>query len=133
MATVASKWQRDTFQKVADHLLTQGRKSVTVVSSLCQYRVKAKDGTMLKCAIGCLIPDDLYEGAMDPPQTGLSVWNLLHSYPKLAVAIGVDLDKDMMFLQGLQAIHDCDSPDQWEEQLIRYAGGMGMVYHPPTK
>lgn len=46
------------FDRVVTHLLTQKRRSVTITGGVrtCMYR--APNGDM--CAIGCLIPDDVY-------------------------------------------------------------------------
>jgi hypothetical protein len=50
---------QETFDKVCVHLLTQLQKSVFLDSNgsmACAYR--GPNG--LKCAVGCLIPDELY-------------------------------------------------------------------------
>lgn len=45
------------FDIVKKHLLTQNKQSVEEFSGKCRYR----GGEGLKCAIGCLIPDDMYK------------------------------------------------------------------------
>lgn len=47
---------QEIFDIVANHLLTQGKKSMDSTGRFCNYR--GKDGT--KCAAGVLIPDDQY-------------------------------------------------------------------------
>lgn len=44
-------------------LLAQGRPSVGVNG--CAYRATAPDGTVLKCAVGMLIPDEKYSRRME--------------------------------------------------------------------
>lgn len=52
---------QSTFDTVVTHLRKQGRRSADMLSgSMCKYREKADDKTMLKCAAGCLIPDECY-------------------------------------------------------------------------
>ena len=47
--------RQEVFDKIYLHLIEQGRKSVNS-DGRCQYRYPDGD----KCAIGCLIPDELY-------------------------------------------------------------------------
>lgn len=43
-------------QQMADHLAKQRRKAISPLDESCSYR--GEDNTM--CAVGCLIPDELY-------------------------------------------------------------------------
>lgn len=54
------KTQQEIFDAVLDHLATQKKRSASR-SWECQYRTV--DG--LKCAVGALIPDNLYDDGMD--------------------------------------------------------------------
>ncbi|MNZ73018.1 hypothetical protein D3C78_914170 [compost metagenome] len=46
-------------EKIKNHLMAQKAQSVTV-GGVCQYRYGS-----LMCAVGCLIPDEKYEGDME--------------------------------------------------------------------
>lgn len=50
---------QETFDRVAKHLLKQNKKSVN--GTQCMYR--SSDG--LQCALGCLIPDELYVPSLE--------------------------------------------------------------------
>jgi len=53
--------RQEIFNKVADHLLTQGKPALFDEIGDCAYR--GQDGSM--CAVGCLIPDELYTPEME--------------------------------------------------------------------
>jgi len=57
---------QEVFDRVARHLLTQGERAYDNVRGVCMYRKGC-----LKCAIGCLIPDDKYSTELE----GLGVDN----------------------------------------------------------
>lgn len=54
------KSKQELFDTVARHLLTQRRQS-KVVGGQCRYRWEDPWGRVLRCAIGCLIPDEAYK------------------------------------------------------------------------
>jgi hypothetical protein len=66
----------------------------------CSYRTT--DGA--KCAVGCLIPDDLY----DPRIEGKSIEGVLKLSPSLR---GHFRDVDPKFLLGAQRLHDAHAKD----------------------
>ena len=108
-------WEQRTFDKVAAHLLKQNAKSrsTTQAWATCAYRGVGG----LKCAVGCLIPDDLYS-----PRIEGSVYALpIHV---LAYLIELPVDHElrvrasrMHFLSKLQMIHDAASPEAWRRVL----------------
>ena len=107
------------FDTVARHLLTQRRKSQTrrqepedKTPALCAYR--GYDG--LKCTIGCLIPDELYDVAMEnrTVSTLVSEFDELHDF----------LCDDILLMQRLQRLHDSRQPSEWEEGLY----GIAIAY-----
>lgn len=54
---------QEIFDTVAVHLLTQNKRATKAnCSTTCQYRTS--EG--LKCAVGCLIPDEKYTPEMEP-------------------------------------------------------------------
>ena len=89
---------QEVFDTVCEHLAKQGRRARDgSPQNYCCYR--APDGA--KCAVGCLIPDDLYEVEMDG--SGYSVAPLLDHFPKFRKLFeGVD----EYLLMRLQIAHD---------------------------
>lgn len=98
---------------VTSHLLTQGERSIHYQDkdkSACAYR--GDDGT--RCAIGCLIPDELYQRGME----NRTVNTLLHAFPELQDYIfGKYNINDFKLLTKLQCIHDANHPCRWPEAL----------------
>jgi len=108
--------RQEVFDKVAAHLLTQREKSKD--SYGCLYR--SPDG--LKCAIGCLIPDNLYDKAIENSPVDELPENILRF-------IGVeDSIEDINFLTDLQIIHDDSLSENWREKLINFAEDKGLVW-----
>jgi hypothetical protein len=99
--------RQEIFDKVATHLLTQGRRSMNEAGISCAYR--GEDG--LKCAIGVLIPDDQYK----PSFEGYSVDGGFHGETILNAA-NVAWD-DRHFAGELQGIHDKVRPEDWAREL----------------
>lgn len=92
---------QEMFDKVAAHLLTQGKPAT--LDGNCRYR--GADGT--KCAIGCLIPDERYEARFE----GSSVYEDL-----VAKAAGITSEQ-CPFAFELQHIHDSFDPLEWAARL----------------
>ena len=107
--------EQEIFDKVATHLLTQMAKSSrlnplippAIQGETCLYR----DSFGRKCAVGCLIPDELYDPDMDPR----SVAELLDEFPELD-----SLRKHVALLEDLQGIHDTVEPTRWKTALTIY-------------
>lgn len=107
--------KQEIFDKVATHLLTQNKKSSTTIR--CWYR--SPEG--LKCAIGCLIPDHLYDKSIE----GCGSFNL----PKTIIDyIGLNDTSDRYFLSNLQKIHDNYEPPMWKHKLKELAGYYQLVW-----
>lgn len=76
----------------------------------CQYR--SPEG--LKCAIGCLIPDEIYSPAME----NKGCYTLLANFPGVSKFLGISLDprkediEDRQLLVRLQHTHD--SQEYWK-------------------
>ncbi len=108
--------RQEIFTKVKTHLLKQGKKSW--LFGACAYR--GEDGT--SCAVGCLIPDELYspnlegEGVTSPAFDLLfersSGWNVHFTHRDL--------------LLKLQYIHDNHPPRCWAMSLSRLAEQEGF-------
>lgn len=88
-----------TFNKVYRHLSAQRRPAVTKLGGQCLYRKHTKTGDVLKCAIGCLIPDSKYKDQME----GKDVEGLFRWYGK---SVRSFLPLDLKFYEALQQAHD---------------------------
>ena len=92
----------------------------------CAYR--GDNG--LKCAIGCLIPDEKYDPKMDGNGSINAVYRIFPSLHEL-------FDKNQLsFLRDLQGVHDL--PSNWspkgfqgEGSLTALAAQYGLQYKPP--
>ena len=98
--------RRVIYETVRQHLLTQRAKSQT--GGDCLYR--GPNG--LKCAIGCLIPDEVYK----PDMESLDVMGMLKLWPNHPFSDIRDL-----FLRDLQCIHDNLEPEYWTSALDDFA------------
>lgn len=91
---------QEIFDFVWTKLREQGRGSASEDGGTCFYR--SSDGH-LKCAIGHLIPDDLYK----PEMEGISVRRILDRFPELNIILSEDLIYwNIDFLYHLQDAHD---------------------------
>lgn len=107
------------FDQVARHLLTQGSKSRDARTDMCFYR---QDGGR-KCAVGCLIPDELYTDEIE----GCTVDELLFDHPEFSEKFGLeDGDEREQLLFDLQKTHDVCDVDSWLEKLEWIAGIHGL-------
>lgn len=55
--------EQKVFDRVLDHLRTQGEPAMTV-NCECRYRTQ-REGKTLSCAVGCLIPDEVYDPSIE--------------------------------------------------------------------
>lgn len=107
-----NKIEQETFNRVKTHLLNQGAKAETEESThginMCQYH--AKSG--LKCAVGCLINDNVYDFSMEGLDlTDRKLWNAL-------IDSGIDMSgKTLSILQKLQHVHDSNDPSDWSRAI----------------
>ena len=108
---------QEVFDKVKEHLLNQNQRAYDLYSG-CKYRVP---NTSLKCAIGCLITDDIYDEKFE----GQSIEDLLtdnssnndrtghFSYSLSLLFKGVDIG----LLKDLQMLHDYSIIEHWPSEL----------------
>jgi len=101
--------KQEIFNKVSNHLTKQN--AVSKKNGSCAYR--GEDRHM--CAVGCLIPNELYKTNMEnaTPYSGL--------LDKVLETIGMESDKGKMFLRDLQLIHDSHDPPYWKKHLRDFA------------
>jgi hypothetical protein len=106
-----------TFNRVVEHLRNQGEKSLND-RHLCSYR--GRNG--LKCAVGCLIPDEKY----DPSFEGQDA-----SYAALSTILK-ELGHDVRLCDDLQDVHDLTGVTDWEANFKRVAVAHKLVYESPV-
>ncbi len=98
--------QQKIFNKVAKHLLTQNKKAYQDGGCV----MKTKSGLM--CAVGCLIPDSMWN---DNNATMVGQSDKWKEY--------VGFSKNWGLLGALQSVHDGYKPSQWFKQLSIVAKG----------
>lgn len=106
---------QEVFNKVALHLLTQFKQAK--VDNKCRYR--SNDG--LSCAVGCLIPDSLYDYRLE----GGTVFAVLQfaagtNRLKEFAAVGIS-ESNFALLTELQMVHDIREPQDWYSHLCDIA------------
>ena len=107
---------QEVYDKVKAHLLTQNAKSISKDGD-CKYRMIR---STKRCAIGCLIPDNLYEKEME----GNAVHNLLHDFPKVKEFFdGVSSN----LLDALQSVHDSELVKNWPRELEAVAKNYNLT------
>lgn len=125
---------QQVFDKVLDHLRKQEKAAYDDNRGACHYRLGTKDGTVLACAVGCLIPDNLYTDEME----GLGYVSFNDKYqPDLAHAlkqVGLVPEQEE-FLQDLQFAHDAILSqyglDSWEHKMKQIANEYKLEYKEP--
>ena len=93
---------QEFFDKVKTHLLTQNAKSISP-TGYCKYRFGG-----LSCAIGCCIPDEVYDSAMEMLSSDI----LIELFPNLNVYFG-----SPELSRRLQRLHDNVEVAEWESAL----------------
>ncbi len=103
---------QEIFDTVARHLLKQRERSGSKAN--CRYRCQSG----LKCAVGILIPDDVYEATMENNAVSglLLYWSNKFSH----------LRPYEILLQKLQSIHDSCEVDDWMGQLYSVAKNFNL-------
>lgn len=120
---------QEIFDKVATHLLTQNARSTANyrAGAPCRYR---GDGGK-SCAIGCLIPDELYDAAIENVTARVFCRG---PYPKskgelkarkIGEALGFE-EKHVLLLTDLQKVHDLAEPTAWKNKLRDVADKHGF-------
>ena len=105
--------KQDIFNTAANGMLKQGKKSEdSEGSSECLYR--GPNG--LKCAVGMLIPDDLYKARFEGQK--VSDPSLIKALVKIGLPNTVVFAD---FLDHLQGVHDDHHVEDWDRELVNFA------------
>jgi len=110
---------QEVFDYVIGQLVRQGGRSVSASGTDCRYR--GSDGS--KCAVGFLIPDELYVWRME----GDSISGLCEHFPDLCAKAGIKKHKDI--LNGLQYMHDSLSTWQNQDSFSHKARRIADLYN----
>lgn len=109
---------REIFDKVKAHLLSQGKRSYSTEIHNCAYRGPAG----AKCAVGCLITDEAYSLGLE--NMNVNTDEVIRALSESGVDVG-DLST-LAMLQQLQELHDNEAVNAWGEKLAeierRYFG-----------
>jgi hypothetical protein len=98
------KTDRDVFEFIKNHLLTQGERSIMEDETTCAYL--GAEGK--KCAVGALIREDIYHYSIEEKPVN-------HSLVRSAVTKSVpNWIINIEMLGELQSIHDGTSDFDWE-------------------
>ena len=98
------------FNKVAAHLLAQGRPSLSDNELECAYR--GENG--LRCAVGCLIDDAHYSEAIE----GYTIRDKsVAQAVKKSLGLHYITARTAALLSDLQELHDHTPPEEWRDAL----------------
>lgn len=137
MINLKTATSQEVFDYVIDHLRKQGRGAYDTENSKCLYL--AKDGA--KCAVGCLIPSDVYS----PHMENKTIDKLLrgspyNDEPKRAIRkiernlrkMGFNKHKDLLY--HLQNLHDeatsWESPQAFDNRAYTIADRFILTLQP---
>jgi hypothetical protein len=110
------------FDTVVTHLLTQNSTSIGI-GGTCLYR--GPDNK--RCAIGCLIPDEMYTKALEYKPVRILVEN-----PALNSEIATYLSQfNLDLLIRVQQVHDAYQPKDWYLILRNVAAQFKLKFNPP--
>lgn len=120
---------QEIFDKVLAHLRAQGKQSTA--GGVCAYR--SPEGNM--CAVGCLIPDELYDPIIEDVGVG---WLDNKEAPGGRVLDSIidtlGISEHVGLLRNLQRAHDFpleNSLGLWEMCMETIAKDFGLHYTPP--
>lgn len=117
------------FNESALHLLKQNEKALNDSGTTCAYR--GRNST--KCAIGALIPDDVYDRRIEfknieTLNTDAREWRLdgiLGGSGEAAARVidylGIEQPADVDFMRELQCVHDGPAVAAWPARLVAFA------------
>ena len=104
--------EQELFNRVKTHLLNQGERANSDVQNAGIYECVYHSSSGLKCAIGCLITDEVYRPSLEGVDlTDRELWDAL-------LDSGIDMGgKTLSILQMLQNVHDSNEPSDWSRAI----------------
>lgn len=123
---------QEIFNKIVTHLREQNCKSYDPNRASCMYR--GPNGT--KCAVGCLIPDEIYSREMEGRNFQFLVLatDLFDSIPWLKDAKKTnsieEVEDYLRLIQILQRVHDNIPVEKWETQFMLLAQRFNLALPP---
>lgn len=112
-------WHTEIIDTVGEHLIRQGRKSQGPATRGPGSRCLLRNPKGLTCAVGCLIPDALYEGWMENTTIDELLWRASlrdHFTKRFNVPEGCWPDA-VDLLCKLQEMHDHMEPGEWPQVI----------------
>ena len=106
------------FNVAARGMLRQMKRSETEYSGTCKYRTE-RDGQTLKCAVGMMISDNVFQPEMNDYG---SFRNSEIIQNAVAKSQKVNINSELINLgQTIQSIHDTYQPENWKAKLSEVA------------
>lgn len=116
---------QDIFDYVITHLYNQKKPAKTVSKyPSCKYRTKHK--IPLKCAVGCLIPDDMYFPFMEYNDVGA-----LLSFSFIPSRLKTVIENNLALLLSLQSMHDAYinwDKKEYVKSIHEHASNVAVTY-----
>ncbi len=109
---------REIFEKVKNHLLTQGVRSFREDPHSLGQRCAYRGDNGLMCAVGCLIKDEHYNDEFEFQNTVAE--NVREALAKSGISLDNKSTYELMWV--LQGIHDWNAPELWPNELESLAG-----------
>jgi hypothetical protein len=110
---------QECFDQIVNHLRIQACKSIEA-GGICYYRLESDDRT-LKCAAGCLIPDEVYSPLMEYNKIDYVILN----FPQLE-----PLEHFSEIIEEFQRVHDFSPLEHWERRFKEIAIEYNLAYTP---
>lgn len=122
---------QEIFDTVVEGMKRQRMPSVKVskwdpsFGPVCKYRAEDAAGNVLKCHIGMLIPDDMYKVGMESHFANSPILEPVYKH------LGIDLDREAVFLMDLQKSHDlnansADFMGDWKLDMSKLANDYAL-------
>ena len=108
---------QEIFEKVREHLLTQGEAAVSSDNS-CMYKMHSG----LQCAVGCLISDEAYSEKLEGKMVEMEL------VQEALSKSGIELSNDVIhMLADLQCMHDDEEVETWPKHLDEIGKRYGVI------
>jgi hypothetical protein len=123
---------QETFDTVVAHLRRQGAKAQIPGSRSGEmtFVFRAPDGK--HCAAGALIPDELYDPALECTAVGGTDEDQ-HKNSNAVTLLIEELGHDIELVKALQAVHDNAALAEWESKLEQVSAEFGLRHSPPAE